>query len=159
MITVRRAGVLDARQMAELLNAVIKIGGTTAITEPVQAEDMKSWMQSDNSIWHVAEDDTGEILGFQWVEPHEKLPPEATNIATFAQVGKTGMGIGSSLFRATEKAARELGFQWINAEIRADNEGGLIYYQSRGFEDYARTTGVTLADGQIVDKIHKRFNL
>lgn len=159
MISVRRAGTLDTRQMAELLNNIIAQGGTTALTTPVTPQDIKDWMQADQSAWHVAEDSSGEILGFQWIEPHVKLPPEATNIATFAQVGKTGMGIGSALFRATEKAAKDMGFDWINAEIRADNEGGLIYYQSRGFEDYSRTKGVKLADGQVVDKIHKRYDL
>lgn len=160
MITVRRAGPMDARPMAELLNEVIAIGGTTAITEPVTREDLLNWMEADpRSIWHVAEDATGQIMGFQWVDPHLKLGETVAQIASFARVGKTGLGIGSKLFDATERAARTAGYAWINAEIRADNEGGLIYYQSRGFEDYGRVEGQLMANGQVVDKVLKRYDL
>ena len=75
---------------------------------------------------------------------------DAAEIATFTKIGKTGLGIGSALFRATEKAARGLGYTWINANIRADNAGGLAYYQSRGFEDYGRKTGHQI--GQRADR-------
>ncbi|WP_289150111.1 GNAT family N-acetyltransferase [uncultured Salipiger sp.] len=160
MITVRRAGPMDARPMAELLNEVIALGGTTAITEPVTREDLLNWMEADpRSIWHVAEDATGQIMGFQWVDPHLKLGETVAQIASFARVGKTGLGIGSKLFDATKRAARTAGYAWINAEIRADNEGGLIYYQSRGFEDYGRIEGYVMANGQIVDKVLKRYDL
>lgn len=160
MITVRRAGPMDARPMAELLNEVIALGGTTAITEPVTHEDLLNWMEADpRSIWHVAEDATGQIMGFQWVDPHLRLGETVAQIASFARVGKTGLGIGSKLFDATKRAARTAGYAWINAEIRADNEGGLIYYQSRGFEDYGRIEGYVMANGQVVDKVLKRYDL
>ncbi|MBN8187944.1 GNAT family N-acetyltransferase [Salipiger thiooxidans] len=160
MITVRRAGPMDARPMAELLNEVIALGGTTAITEPVTREDLLNWMEADpRSIWHVAEDATGQVMGFQWVDPHLKLGETVAQIASFARVGKTGLGIGLKLFDATKRAARTAGYAWINAEIRADNEGGLIYYQSRGFEDYGRIEGYVMANGQVVDKVLKRYDL
>lgn len=159
-LTVRPAVAFDARQMADLLNEIIRVGGTTAITRELTAEDMKDRMaRSIRSAWHVAETPDGDIVGFQWIDQIDSLPPEAASIATFARVGRTGLGIGSALFRATEQAARDLGYIWINADIRADNEGGLIYYQSRGFEDYARKTGIRLDDGTVVDKVLKRYDL
>jgi L-amino acid N-acyltransferase YncA len=69
------------------------------------------------------------------------------------------LGIGSALFAATRKTAKALGYKWINANIRADNEGGLIYYQSRGFQDSRGIEGYELTDGQVVDKRLKRFDL
>ena len=54
---------------------------------------------------------------------------------------------------------RDHGYVWINAEIRADNTGGLIYYQSRGFEDYGRIKDYRLDDGMVVDKVLKRYDL
>jgi ribosomal protein S18 acetylase RimI-like enzyme len=98
-------------------------------------------------------------MGFQWIEPARYLPPEAAEIATFARMGHTGLGIGSKLFEATQSAAKALGYAWINANIRADNGGGLIYYQSRGFEDYGRIEGYEMGDGTRVDKVLKRFDL
>jgi L-amino acid N-acyltransferase YncA len=161
MIHIRHAGAMDARDMAELLNAIIREGGSTAITQEITRETVLDWVDqaAPNSLWHVAEDDTGAILGFQYVKPNPKLPPEACDIATFVKLGTTGLGIGSNLFETTKTAARALGYRWINATIRADNTGGLAYYQSRGFEDYARLPDQKLSNGQIVDKISKRFDL
>lgn len=161
MIHIRHAGPMDARDMAELLTAIIRKGGSTALTQEVTRETLLGWLKQTppNSIWHVAEDDTGTILGFQYVKPNANLPPEACDIATFVKLGTNGLGIGSKLFETTKKAARDLGYGWINATIRADNTGGLAYYQSRGFEDYARLPNQKLSDGQIVDKISKRYDL
>lgn len=145
--------------MAELLNQIIARGGTTALTSPVTGDELADKMMTDGAVWHVAEDDAGALLGFQWIAPHPDLPPEACDIATFVQVGQTGLGIGSKLFDATRKAARAQGYAWVNATIRADNTGGLTYYQSRGFEDYKHLPQVALDDGTVVAKTCKRYDL
>ncbi|MEP3846735.1 MAG: GNAT family N-acetyltransferase [Paracoccaceae bacterium] len=161
MITTRPAIQLDAGSMARLLNAIITQGGTTALTRPVTGQDIKDWMAADpsRSAWHVAVNEKEDVVGFQWIEPAAYLPVEAVDIATFVQIGQTGLGIGSKLFEATRKAAKALGYVWINANIRSDNEGGLVYYQSRGFADYGKIEGYKMADGQLVDKTLKRFDL
>ena len=161
MIHVRPAIRLDANSMARLLNEIIAQGGTTAIARPVTGADLAERMAANaaRSAWHVALDAREEVVGFQWISAIETLPPEAADIATFVQIGQTGLGIGSKLFDATRMAAKELGFAWINANIRADNEGGLIYYQSRGFQDYGVIEGYEMSDGQIVDKRLKRYDL
>jgi GNAT superfamily N-acetyltransferase len=120
--------------MAELLNAIIARGGTTALTEPVTGARLRKWM-AEADIWHVAETD-GEILGFQWVGRSAALPEGACDIATFVALGHHGLGVGSRLFEATRRAAKEAGFAWIAARIRPCNSGGLAYYKSRGFEDW-----------------------
>jgi L-amino acid N-acyltransferase YncA len=144
--------------MARLLNGIIAAGGTTALTEPVTADEIAAWAAAPRSAWHIAEAG-GEIVGFQWIEPWDALPPEAANIATFTAQGRTGLGIGSALFAATVPAARALGYAWINANIRADNAGGLAYYQSRGFRDWRHVPGVRLGNGLVVDKVWKRYDL
>lgn len=161
MITVRKAMSLDTGSMARLLNDIIAQGGTTAMTRPVTAADLEEFMSYDppRSAWHVALDDVEDVQGFQWIEPNPNLPPDACDIATFVRIGKTGLGIGSSLFDASRKAAAELGYAWINANIRADNEGGLVYYQSRGFRDYGMIEGHVLESGKVVDKILKRYDV
>lgn len=157
---IRLAHDLDAGEIAALLNEIIAIGGTTALTGEVSREDILGWMSRPNGAWHVAETEEGEILGFQYIAPGASyLPPEAAEIATFAKPGKQGLGIGSKLFEATRATAKQLGYSWINANIRADNESGLAYYQSRGFEDYGKIEGYQMADGRVVDKILKRLDL
>ncbi|EIE50119.1 acetyltransferase [Salipiger aestuarii] len=160
MIDIRRAAPLDARDMAALLSDIVATGGSTAMTDPVSQTDMLAWMEGDpRSIWHIAEDAVGDILGFQFIEPHRDHGATVGQIGTFAKAGKSGLGIGSKLFEATKEAARVAGYRWINAEIRADNAGGLIFYQSRGFEDWGRIKGYVMANGQVVDKVLKRYDL
>lgn len=160
MIAVRRAGPADADPVARLLNEIIEAGGTTAMTRPVTGGDIAEWMRSDpRAIWHIAEDADGTLLGLQWIEPSPEPGPETAEIATFTRRGRTGEGIGSALFAKTSDAAREAGFLRIHAEIRADNAGGLAYYQSRGFETVGRRTGVRLESGAVVDKVSKMFDL
>ncbi|MGB7243199.1 MAG: GNAT family N-acetyltransferase [Sulfitobacter sp.] len=159
MIHVRRAGRLDAAAMAELLNAIILQGGTTALVNPVTGAEMAERIATPRSVWHVAEDETGTLKGFQWIEPHPDLPQQAVDIATFVRVGETGLGIGSALFSATKAAAIDMGYCLIDAVIRADNTGGLAYYQSRGFETIRHLPDMELADGTRVDKVWKRYKL
>ncbi|MEM6758908.1 MAG: GNAT family N-acetyltransferase [Pseudomonadota bacterium] len=162
MINVRPAIPLDAGSMARLLNPIIEEGSTTAITTKVTAEVLTEWMADkyNRAAWHVAVNRNEEVVGFQWIDQGDDyLPADAAEIATFVQIGQTGLGIGSKLFEATKRAAKELGYRWINANIRADNEGGLIYYQSRGFVDYGRIENYKMSNGQIVDKTLKRFDL
>ncbi|MEH6646180.1 GNAT family N-acetyltransferase [Sulfitobacter sp.] len=161
MIRVRPAMPLHTNSMAQLLNEIIKIGGTTALIRPVTGQDMAEWMTfaPNRAAWHVALDSDERVVGFQWIEPSEKLPPDAAEIATFVQVGQTGLGIGSALFSATAEAAKELCYVWIRANIRADNDGGLTYYQSRGFRDYGVIEDYVLADGTRVNKRLKRYDV
>ncbi|MGR3289998.1 MAG: GNAT family N-acetyltransferase [Paracoccaceae bacterium] len=160
-VTIRKASSADTRQMSELLNEIIAAGGTTAMSGAISAKDLAKWMQTDadQSAWHVAEDHHGTIMGFQMLIPHQDLPPEAADIATFVRSGATQMGIGSKLFAATEKAGVSLGYLWLNATIRANNSGGLTYYQSRGFRDWRIDQDVPLADGTLENRISKRFDL
>lgn len=161
MIQVRRPISLDAPNMAKLLNEIIAEGGTTALTRPVTGADLIERMafKPERSARHVAVDEKENIVGFQWINPKDDLPQGAVDIATFVQIGQTGLGIGSALFEATKNAAKAMGYVWINANIRADNEGGLIYYQSRGFQDYGVIEGYEMANGDIVDKRLKRYDL
>ena len=55
--------------------------------------------------------------------------------------------------------ARSIGLKALNATIRADNVSGLTYYGKMGFVDYKVDKAVALKDGQLVDRISKRYVL
>lgn len=160
-LIIRPGATADLRQAAELLSAIALAGGTTALTSPLSRDALGDWLTAnpDQSAWQVAETATGDILGFQWIGPFDRLPAKACEIGTYVKTGQTGLGIGSKLFDATKAAARAMGYGWIRATIRADNTGGLAYYQSRGFEDYAVLKDIKLEDGTLVSKRCKRFDL
>ena len=152
---------LDNGAIARLITAIVERGGTTALTRPVTAEDIAEWraFAPERSAWRVALDDAEAVQGVEWIEPRSDLPPEACDIATFVAPGRQGLGIGSALFSAISDAAHRLGYRWINAAIRADNEGGLIFYQSRGFRPHGRVEDAALQDGIRVDKVLMRYDL
>ncbi|WP_240481415.1 GNAT family N-acetyltransferase [Novosphingobium fuchskuhlense] len=151
----------DASALADLLNAVIAAGGTTALQEPFMPEALDTAYLTGPNVHccFVAEDADGILLGFQTLGRYPGLPEDVGDIATFARVGSTQRGIGSALFAATTKRAAALGLSAINATIRGDNAGGLAFYAKQGFVDLGVTPGVPLKDGTLVDRVHKRFTL
>jgi L-amino acid N-acyltransferase YncA len=161
-IDVRDARRDDAAELAELLNAIIARGGTTAHEDPFTPERLaEAYIDGPDPLCcFVAVDrDSGRIEGFQALGRNADLPPGVGDIATFARLGGAQRGIGSALFAATRARAAELGLAAINATIRADNAGGLAFYAKQGFQDASITPAVALKDGTRVDRVNKRFAL
>ena len=163
-LSVRYATREDAAEMAELINTIIAIGGTTAYEEPFDEAAMDAAYISLPELvsCFVAETD-GEIVGFQGLmrsfDPDDPLPDGWATIGTFARVGQTQAGVGRALFEKTLAAARAAGIGVIDATIRADNTGGLAFYARLGFIDYGRLVGVPLKNGAPVDRVRKRFDI
>jgi L-amino acid N-acyltransferase YncA len=143
-IVIRRATEADAAEMAALLNAIIRKGGTTAHRNPFSEERMIShYVAAERGISCVVADARGVILGFQaleWCDPDwakaNPLPAEWAVIATFVADGAQGRGVGGRLFVETLAAARKAEVTAIDATIRWENAGGLAYYGGLGFADY-----------------------
>ncbi|MBK1636144.1 GNAT family N-acetyltransferase [Rhodovulum adriaticum] len=161
MIAVRPAQAADAPQIAALLNAIIAAGGTTAMETPLKEAGLAKRIVAtpDRSCWHVAQDGTGRLVGVQWAEPHPGLPADMADIATFTRIGMTGCGIGTALFQATQAACRARGYRALNAAIRAENIGGLRFYESLGFTDWQVAHDARLASGKVTGKWFKRIDL
>jgi L-amino acid N-acyltransferase YncA len=155
---VRKAASADADELSELLNDIIRAGGTTAIETPLSAAEFADWFITGEFplACHVAESD-GALVGFQSLSVFGDPPKGTADIATFARMNPKTKGAGSALFPATRSTAEALGLELINATIRADNVSGLAYYEKMGFETYDRLIQVPLLDGTPVDRIKKRF--
>ncbi len=161
-VHVRPVREADAAELAELLNAIIARGGTTALEEPFSAERLTgAYLTGPDviSCMVAVDHDSGGLLGFQTLGREDHLPADVGDIGTFAKVGGTQRGVGTALFAATCAAARAKGLSAINATIRADNTGGLAFYGRMGFVDHSVRHGVPLKDGTLVDRINKRFDL
>lgn len=159
--TVRPVTRADAPALAELLNAVIRAGGTTALEADFTPEALDTAYLTGPTVYccHVAIEEAGDIAAFQTLGRYPGLPENVGDIATFAALDRKQSGAGSALFAATKARVRALGHSAINATIRADNAGGLAFYTKQGFADHGVTPAVPLADGTPVDRVHKRFNL
>ena len=161
-LEIRPARSDDAPGLADLLNEIIARGGTTALEEPFtpQALDRAYLTGPEVICCFVAIDAaSGRHEGFQTLGRYRGLPRDIGDIGTFARVGGTGRGVGAALFAATKAQARRLGLAAINATIRADNTGGLAFYNRMGFADFSVRAAVPLQDGTPVDRVNRRYDL
>ncbi|MEJ1991386.1 MAG: GNAT family N-acetyltransferase [Maritimibacter sp.] len=123
MISIRPATAADARQMAEIA------GGS------VSTRELADWIAAAGTIWHIAEDDGGRVLGFQSITAGEQAS-ETCEIATFLRPNQP-LAVGSRLFDQSADAARAQGYNWIDARFTKSNHDAQRYYQSHGFRNWS----------------------
>lgn len=157
---IRKAVPSDAAELADLLNEIIRAGGTTALETELSPQEFDDWFITGQHALtcHIAESE-GTLFGFQSLSLYGDPPPGWADIATFARIAPKRKGVGTALFAATRKAAEDLGLKAINATIRADNTSGLAYYDKMGFETYHRVMQVPLRDGTPVDRVKRRYRV
>lgn len=141
----------DAAELAELLNAIIAQGGTTALEYPYDpAQLAQAYLTGPDVHCCVVavDDETGRLEGFQTLGRQSRLPVDVGDIGTFARVGGKQRGVGTALFAATVDRARQRGLAQINATIRADNAGGLAFYDKLGLRPSQRRNRCRSRTGQ-----------
>ena len=160
-LTIRPTVDADVEGMRTLLNEIIRVGGTTAITNELSPDVMREWFISGEAVvsCFVAVDSDGTIAGFQSLSKYGNLPAGCVDIATFATRSRHKSGVGSALFVRTREGASRLGFSAINATIRVDNVGGLAYYSRMGFDTYFVEDGDPQPQGRVFNRVHKRYAL
>ncbi len=159
---IRNTQLNDANELLALLNRLIEIGGTTSMQKPMnKGEFISMFIEGDLKETSVCAIDreSGEPLGFQIAGHYKDVPAGWVEVGTFVKPGLHKSGIGSALFKATLAGLEGKGFKALNALIRADNTGGLAYYNSRGFKEYKREKAVPLDDGTPVDRVYMRYDL
>jgi L-amino acid N-acyltransferase YncA len=155
-VIVRTARPEDAAQMAEILNRIIAIGGTTAHETPKTADTVRDqYVTGPDVLSSFVAEDGGQVVGWQAVE---RWQGEA-HIGTFVRPGIQARGVGAALFARTRPRLAALGQTAIIASIRADNVPGLAYYARIGFVDVAYDPDFALRDGRVVGRVHRRFDL
>jgi len=161
-ITVRPVTPADAPELAELLNAIIERGGTTALEHPFTPDQLDATYLTGPKVIScmvAVDEESGRLEGFQTLVREAHLPEGWGDIGTFTRVDGIQRGVGSALFAATRDHARSLGMEAVNAEIRADNKGGLTFYGKQGFKDYRVEPARPLRDGTPMDRMFKRYML
>ena len=156
-ILIRPARLSDAQDMIDVLNPLIREGGTTAMPKELTLAEQEVFLSAlaPRDACHVAVDGE-DVVGYQSIEVHPALPPHIADIATFVRIGEKGRGVGSRLSAASFAAAAANGFTEINATIRADNFEGLAFYTKVGFRDHSVVRAKLLATGKLVDRVSKR---
>lgn len=160
-IVIRPVTQNDVPALAEILNALVRKGGTTSrrieISEP---EFTAKYLESREVISCLcAESSDGVLLGFQSLNHASHIPTDWGDIATFAKIGNSQKGIGRLLFQQTLEVAKTKQLQAINATIRSYNTGGLAYYSKMGFVEYQRRAAEPLVEGEPAEMIIKKRNV
>ena len=158
-LKIRDAQPTDIEELCDLINEIIQVGGTTAQETPFSKESFeKHFINGNNNLsCYVAIDELDNITGFQAMKIHPDLPNRWLDIATFARLTNKVRGVGTALFIKSKFFAERFNIAAINATIRADNEGGLAYYDKMGFKNYTKIEGKPLSDGTPVDRICKKY--
>jgi len=161
---IRPATPDDADALLEVINPIIRAGGTTAHQTPFDsARLLRHYIAPPGLISCTLAEVDGVPIGFQcliWPDAEgDPFPDGWAIIASFVAVAAAGKGVGRALFEATKAAAAEANVDTIDATIRADNTVGLGYYTKLGFRDYDVLGNVPLRDGTRVNRIRKRFDL
>lgn len=153
---IRLATPDDAAAMADVLNAVIAVGGTTAHEIPKTAEAVRrGYIDGPDVLSAVVAVDGDRVIGWQSVEHWQG----EAHIGSFVQPGLQAKGMGTRMFALTCETLRAKKVREIVASIRADNAPGLAYYSRIGFVDFAQDADFALSDGRKVGRIHRRFTL
>lgn len=149
----------DLPELCELLNEIILLGGTTALESRFTVPQFVDhfFNQQIQISCLVAEGAEGELLGFQVLSFHEQLPDDWADIATFVRTSPRMSGVGSALFAETAALADKYEINTLNAAVRADNAGGIAYYEKMGFSAYKIEKNVPLRSGRPVDRIYMRY--
>lgn len=152
---VRSATAADAEAMAEILNAIIAIGGTTAHQHPKSVDEVRqSYVTGPDVRAAVVAVAADQMLGWQSVEFWQ----EELHIGTFVAPGGQARGVGAALFALTCDLLRSRPAPII-ATIRADNGPGLAYYTRMGFYQVSHDPAWSLDDGRVVGRVNRRFDL
>lgn len=156
-ILIRPVRIEDAQGMIDVINPIIRAGGTTAIESEYTLDAQRDYI-NDLGPRHTCllALDGEVVVGFQSIALHPALPPDVADIATFVRIGEQGRGVGARLTAATVAAIPALGYGAINATIRADNFEGLAFYTRMGFRDWSVARAKPLRTGGKVDRISKR---
>ncbi|MFZ2100553.1 MAG: GNAT family protein [Oricola sp.] len=148
----------DLPELCDLVNEIISMGGATILETRFTVPDfVDHFFNSQIQIsCLVAEGPDGGILGFQILSFHEQLPEDWAEIATFVRASPRLSGVGTALFSETLDLAAKFELSTLNATVRADNAGGIAYYEKMGFVPYEVERGVPLRSGRPVDRVFMR---
>lgn len=146
----------DIPHCVEILNFIIRKGGTTAYEKEFTLESFDNHYRSEPKICLVVKKD-GVVLGFQG---SFDLGDGELSIASFTDQVNPVAGAGRALFEATRQQAKKMGYRSILAKITSDNASGLGFYSRMGFvDDHVIKNDLIRANGIPVDRIIKRYVL
>jgi ribosomal protein S18 acetylase RimI-like enzyme len=156
-IVIRRATVVDAPQVAAVLNAVIAEGRYTLFDKPFSNAEEEAFIASlgDRAALHVALADE-LIVGVQCVDRFASYADSVSHIAhigTWLLPERRGQGIGKRLWAQSLAFARHCRYRKALISVLAHNDQALRFYRSLGFTDIGVAREHVQLNGTFYDEI------
>ena len=149
----RIATAEDAAAMSDVLDEIFQAGKRADRVD--EAVVLERYIHDPERIrCTVMEADDGRLLGFQSLKVVSadniyNAPAGWGVIGTHIRPSAARKGIGKHLFAVSKQAAKQAGLKDIEAQIGADNEEALAYYEAMGFRTY-RYEGTNVCKGNKV---------
>jgi ribosomal protein S18 acetylase RimI-like enzyme len=94
-------------------------------------------VEPDERPFFVADD--GGVVGFAEAVPDDEDGDTAHLYRIYVHPDEWGRGIGGSLLDRIEDVLGNRGFEWLTLSVMAENDVGVRFYESEGFERTATT--------------------
>jgi putative acetyltransferase len=157
-VSVRKAAVEDARQVACVMNSVIAEGSYTIFDTPFSEDDERRFISSlgQRSALHVAEVH-GEIAGVQSIDLFANFAESVRHVATMGTwllSNFRGHGIGRLLAEQSFAFARSSGYTKVVIQVLAGNDRALRFYRGLGFNDIGIARQHVRLAGEFHDEVY-----
>ena len=148
----------DAPGITAVLKDITTERSHSAIDRPWPVEEQRSYLRSRSTreTFHVAVDAAGHIVAYQALDLYASALSSMAHVGqlgTFVRREFRGLGIGSSLFRATRTFAQTHGYLKFVIQVRASNSAAQTFYRRLGFTECGRLSRQVVIDGQPDDEI------
>jgi L-amino acid N-acyltransferase len=153
-VTIRRATLRDAAEIADIYNEAILTTTATFDTEPKTTQDREQWLQAHDERHPVLVALCGEeVVGWASLSSWSDRPAYADTGETSFYVRSThrGHGIGRKLKEAIIEEARRLGYHTIIARIAEGSAASLHLNESAGFVHVGTLKEVGRKFGRLLD--------
>ncbi|HSQ25718.1 MAG TPA: GNAT family N-acetyltransferase, partial [Anaerolineales bacterium] len=122
------------------------------ISEPALIEDYEAHKDRIFSL-KVAEDELGELLGFNW-GTHTRFNETEAYIFIIVKPQHRRQGVGRMLFQDLERSAKSAGIQRLDANIRDNRPECLSFVLACGFKERTHSLGMELDLSSFDDRLY-----
>jgi L-amino acid N-acyltransferase len=136
--TVRLAERRDAEAIRSIYNIEVAESTVTFDLVPRNIDDQVEWIDEHSGAHPavVAEDPTGQIVGFGSLSPFKDRPAYSTTVEDSVYVRRDlrGQGVGRLLLDELLRLAADHGFHSMMARIVGNHEPSIALHEACGFE-------------------------
>ena len=155
-LTIRDATLDDAEAIARIYNQGIEDRLATLETTLRSADERRDWLRARGQRHPVLVGESdGQVVGWASLNQFNPRPAydHVGDFSVYVARSARGTGVGSTLLRALEERARQIGYHKLVLAAFPNNVDGMHLHERRGFETVGTYHEQGRLDGAWVDVI------